>query len=360
MAGTTIGQIFRLTTFGESHGDATGGVIDGCPAGLKIDIDFIQKELTRRKTGQSFFSSQRKEDENIVFISGVFEGKTTGTPLAFIIKNSDAKSDDYELLKNIFRPSHADFTYEEKYGLRDYRGGGRASARETVARVVAGAIAKILLMHYKIAITGYVSQIGNISLDADFKKFDLSFIEKNPVRCPDKKKSIKMVQFLETIKKEKDTAGGVINCIISSCPPGLGEPVFDKLQADLAKAMLSIPSVKGFEYGSGFHASVLKGSENNDIFELGKDKKVKTKTNRSGGIQGGISNGEDIFFRVAFKPIPSVMQKQNTLDKNRKKVTLEIKGRHDVCIVPRAVPVVEAMAAIVIADHLLRNKTARI
>jgi len=359
MAGNTIGKIFKLTTFGESHGEATGGVIDGCPAGLKIDIDFIQKELTRRKAGQSFFSSSRKENDEVIFLSGLFDEFTTGTPLAFIVKNTNAKPDEYRTLKDLYRPSHADFTYENKYGIRDYSGGGRTSARETVARVVAGAIAKLILHHYKIKITAYVSQIGNIVLHKSYKKLDFNLIETNSVRCPDAYTAAQMQSYLEIVKKDKNTAGGVIACVVSSCPVGLGEPVFDKLQADLAKAMLSIPSVKGFEYGSGFIAASMLGSENNDIFITDKNKRIVTKTNNSGGIQGGISNGNDIFFRVAFKPIASIMKEQKTINKSKKQIIFEIKGRHDVCVVPRAVPIVEAMTALVLTDHLLRNKTAR-
>jgi len=357
MAGNTIGQIFKLTTFGESHGEAIGGVIDGCPAGLEIDFNFIQKELTRRKTGQSFFSSKREEKDEVEFLSGLFDGQTTGAPLAFIIKNSNAKSDDYKTIKDIYRPSHADYTYAQKYGIRDYRGSGRASARETIARVIAGALAKLVLQQSHIKIIAYVSQIGNIKLQKTYKELDLNTIDSNLVRCPDENTAIQMLDYLEIIKKSNDSVGGVITCIVSSCPIGLGEPVFDKLQADLAKAMLSIPSVKGFDYGDGFDATSLLGSENNDIFSTDVNEKIITKTNHSGGIQGGISNGEDIYFRVAFKPIASIMKEQQTIDVNKNKVLLEIKGRHDVCALPRAVPIVEAMAAIVLTDHFLRNKT---
>ncbi len=359
MAGNTIGQIFRLTTFGESHGEAIGGVIDGCPAGLKIDYDFIQQELTRRKTGQSFFASNRNEKDEITFLSGLFEGNTTGTPLTFIVKNTNANSEDYKSIKDIYRPSHADFTYEKKYGIRDYRGGGRASARETVARVVAGAVAKLILNHYKIKITAYVSQIGDIKLNKDYKYLDFDKIENSPVRCPDEEVSEQMLKHLEIIKKDNNSVGGVVSCIISSCPIGLGEPIFDKLQADLAKAMLSIPSVKGFDYGSGFEASTMLGSVNNDVFITDSKERIATKTNYSGGIQGGISNGEDIYFRVAFKPIASIMKDQQTINKNKQNIIIDIKGRHDICVVPRAVPIVEAMAAIIITDHLLRDKASK-
>jgi len=356
MAGNTIGKLFKLTTFGESHGEAIGGVIDGCPAGLKINKDFIQLELTRRKTGPSFFSSNREEKDEVNFISGLFDGQTTGAPLAFVIKNINAKSDDYETIKEIYRPSHADYTYDKKYSIRDYRGGGRASARETVARVVAGAIAKQVLEQSQIKIIAYVSQIGSIKLQKTYKELDFKTIESNFVRCPDADTAQQMLDYIEIVKNNNDSVGGVITCVVSLCPIGLGEPIFDKLQADLAKAMLSIPSVKGFDYGSGFDAASMLGSENNDIFVIDNNQQITTKTNHSGGIQGGISNGEDIYFRVAFKPIASIMKEQQTIDRNKNQVTLKIKGRHDVCAIPRAVPIVEAMAAIVFTDHFLRNK----
>jgi len=360
MAGNTIGQFFKLTTFGESHGEVIGGVIEGCPAGLKINNKFIELELTRRKPGQSFFSTERNEDDKIEFVSGLHHQFTTGAPIAFLIQNKDVKSADYEHIKNIYRPSHADFTYDQKYGIRDYKGGGRASARETAARVAAGAVAKLLLRHYKIKIIAYVTQIGNIVLEKNYQVLDLTLTEKNSVRCPEPKTAEKMIKYLEELKKKKDTTGGIIKCIVFSCPAGLGEPVFDKLQADLAKAMLSIPSVNGFEYGSGFHAAFQTASKHNDAFYINKKKEIKTKTNHSGGIQGGISNGEDIYFNVAFKPIPSIMRKQSTVTSNKENIIFEPKGRHDCCAVPRAVPVVEAMAALVLADHVLRNKIIKI
>jgi chorismate synthase len=353
MAGNTFGQLFRLTTFGESHGSAIGGIIDGCPSGMELDINFINNELARRKPGQSSISSSRKEKDEITFLSGIFEGKTTGAPIAFLIPNQDQKSEDYDHLKNVYRPSHADYTYKAKYGHTDYRGGGRASARETVARVAGGAIAKIYLNKFKINIQAFVSQIGEIKINQEISKINFHKINNNILRCPDEKVAAAMIKYLDKIKKEGDTVGGIISCKISGCPVGLGEPVFDKLQADLAKAMLSIQAVKGFEYGSGFAAASLKGSEHNDEFVM-KGNKIHTITNYSGGIQGGISNGEDIYFNVAFKPVPTIMQAQNTVDKKGKNVLLEAKGRHDVCVVPRAVPIVEAMAALVIADHCVK------
>jgi chorismate synthase len=356
MAGNTTGKLFCLTTFGESHGDAIGGVIDGCPPGLKINMDFIQNELERRKPGQSFLTTERKETDKVEFLSGIFNGKTTGTPIGFIIKNINKKTEDYEFLKDVYRPSHADYTYEKKYGIRDYRGGGRASARETATRVVGGAVAKIFLKNAGIKIFAYVSKIGNIELEKDFKVLDFEQIEKSLVRCPDKEISEKMIDLLKNIKDEGDSIGGVISCITQGVPVGLGEPVFDKLQADLAKAMLSINAAKGFEYGSGFKSSCKKGSELNDSFII-EDGEIITKTNNSGGIQGGISNGQDIYFNVAFKPVPTIKKQQQTIDKNGKNIVFSGKGRHDTCIVPRAVPVVEAMTAIVLADHYLRFKS---
>ncbi|MBC8486410.1 MAG: chorismate synthase [Bacteroidetes bacterium] len=355
MAGNTFGKIFKLTTFGESHGKAIGGIIDGCPAGLEIDFDFIRDELDRRKPGQSALTTQRKESDNVEFLSGIFEGKTTGTPIAFLIWNEDRDSKDYDHLKEVYRPSHADFTFEQKYGVRDHRGGGRSSARETAARVAGGAFAKLLLQREAIKITAFVSQIGNVILNKDYKYFDIKTIESSPVRCPDKDTSDRMVKLIEKVKSEGDTIGGVISCFIQGVPAGLGEPVFDKLQADLAKAMLSINAAKGFEYGSGFRAAQMKGSEHNDLFEKAGDK-IVTKTNYSGGIQGGISNGQDIYFRVAFKPVATLMMDQETVNKKGEKVILKGRGRHDVCVVPRAVPIVEAMAALVMADFYLRNE----
>lgn len=351
MAANTFGEIFRLTSFGESHGSAIGGIIDGCPPGIDVDKVFLQNELNRRRPDNNFFTSDRKEDDVLKILSGVFNGKTTAGPIGFFVENKDAKSSDYNFLKNVFRPSHADFTYFKKYGIYDYRGGGRASARETLSRVVAGGFAKLILKKYNINIFAFTTQIGNVKFD-DNIKFSIPDIDKSLVRCPDVKVSKKMLEYLKCIKQEKDTCGGIVKCSIKGVKPGLGEPVFDKLQADLAKAMLSINAVKGFEYGSGFSSASMKGSENNDLF----NNDFSTKTNFSGGIQGGISNGQDIYFNVAFKAVPTIMKPQLSYDKNGNEVLISPKGRHDVCCVPRAVPVVEAMAAIVIADHLLRNK----
>lgn len=359
MAGNSFGQIFRLTTFGESHGPAIGGIIDGCPAGLKLDMKFIQSELDRRKPGQSKIVTQRKETDQVNFLSGIFEGKTTGTPLAFVIFNSNQKSKDYNHLINSYRPSHADFTYQEKYGIRDHNGGGRSSARETAARVVAGAIAKLILKKEKISVHAFVSSVGDIHLEKEYTEVNLKKIESNEIRCPDTVTAKKMIARINEIRKEGNTIGGVISSIISGLPVGLGEPVFDKLHADLGKAMLSINAVKGFEYGSGFAGTFLKGSEHNDVF-VKEGKKIKTLTNHSGGIQGGISNGMDVNFRVAFKPVATIMQEQDSVDSKGKKVKLKGKGRHDPCVLPRAVPIVEAMAALTIVDHLLRNKSSRI
>jgi chorismate synthase len=359
MAGNTFGQIFRLTTFGESHGKAIGGIIDGCPAGLHIELEFVQQELNRRRPGQSPQTSARQEDDKVEFLSGIFEGKSTGAPIAFIIWNKDQKPEDYNQLKDLYRPSHADFTYDQKYGFRDYRGGGRSSARETACRVVGGAIAKLLLNQVKINITAYVTQVGTVCLEKDYHSLDLDKIETSPVRCPDKEVSLKMEKLFEELKEKGDTAGGVIQCIITGVPAGLGEPVFDKLHAELGKAMLSINAVKGFDIGSGFSAAGMKGSAHNDIFK-NKAGEITPATNFSGGIQGGISNGQDIHFRVAFKPVATLMTNQETLDKSGNLKAFTGKGRHDVCVVPRAVPIVEAMAALVIADYLLLAKVSRI
>jgi len=358
MAGNSFGQIFKITTFGESHGAMIGVVIDGCPSGLKIDEEFIQHELNRRKPGQSKITSKRREDDKFEIVSGVFEGKTTGTPLTIIIRNTDQKPGDYAHLADVFRPSHADYTYQEKYGIRDFRGGGRSSARETAARVAAGAIAKLLLKKQGITFSAYVSQVGTVKMAETEKVFSLHEIEKTIIRCPEKSTAEKMIKLIEKTKKEGDTLGGVITGVISNCPVGLGEPVFDKLHADLGKAMLSINAVKGFEYGSGFEGTKMKGSEHNDIpLSLRRGERGEaTATNHSGGIQGGISNGMEIRFKVAFKPIATIMQDQQSIDKKGNKVIIDGKGRHDPCVVPRAVPIVEAMAALVIADHLLRNK----
>ncbi len=358
MAGNSFGHIFKLTTFGESHGEAIGGIIDGCPAGLKMDFDFVQSELDRRKPGQSHIVTQRKESDEVKFLSGIFEGVSTGAPIGFVIQNENQKSKDYEHLKDAFRPSHADYTYEKKYGTRDYRGGGRSSARETASRVVAGAVAKLLLNHYNIKIFAYVSQVQHIKLEKSFSEINVADIEKNIIRCPDEKTAQQMVELIETIRKQGDTVGGIVTCVAKQVPIGLGEPVFDKLHAELGKAMLSINAVKGFEYGTGFDAIHYKGSEQNDIFENRNG--IRTKTNNSGGIQGGISNGEDIYFNVAFKPVATLIQKQQTVNKSGEEIILEGKGRHDPCVLPRAVPIVEAMTALVLADYLLLNKTSKL
>jgi chorismate synthase len=354
MAGNTFGNIFKITTFGESHGPAIGGVIDGCPSGIEIDLDLIEKEMQRRKPGQSSIVTQRKEEDSVTFYSGIFEGKTTGTPIGFLIHNNDQKSKDYSHIKNTYRPSHADYVYEKKYGHRDYRGGGRSSARETASRVVAGAIAKQVLKSVKI--TAYVSSVGNIIVDKHYSLLDFNNIEKNPVRCADPQSAVEMENYIKEIRKEGDTIGGVVSCVIENCPIGLGEPVFDKLHAELGKAMLSINAVKGFEFGSGFNGTKLKGSEHNDSFSSDG----KTKTNNSGGIQGGISNGMDIYFKVAFKPVATIMKSQKTIDSKNNEVEMKGKGRHDPCVVPRAVPIVEAMSALVILDYYLLNKTYNI
>lgn len=359
MAGNTFGNIFRLTTFGESHGKAIGGIIDGSPAGLEIDYEFIQEELDRRRPGQSDLTTSRKEEDKVEFISGIFEGKSTGTPISFIIWNKDQKPEDYSQLKELYRPSHADFTYDQKYGFRDYRGGGRSSARETACRVVGGAVAKLLLNHEKIEIKAYVTQIGTVKLEQEYLITDLSKTDNSPVRCPNAETSLKMEKLIEELKEKGDTTGGIVQCIISGVPAGVGEPVFDKLHAELGKAMLSINAVHGFEYGSGFAGSSMKGSEHNDTFLKIQDK-ISTTTNFSGGIQGGISNGQDIYFRVAFKPIASLMTDQPTIDQRGNIQILSGIGRHDVCVVPRAVPIVEAMAALVIADYLLISRISRI
>ncbi len=365
MPGNTFGKIFRLTTFGESHGAAIGGVIDGCPSGLKIDEDKIRAALERRKPGQSKITTQRKESDEFEILSGVFDGKALGSPLAFIIRNQDYKPSDYDNLKDVYRPSHADYTYDAKYGIRDYRGGGRSSARETAARVFAGAIAESFLKEAedgddKISIRAFVSQVGNIKTEKDYSLLDLTRIESNIVRCPDETVAEKMIQLIEDVRKDGDTVGGVITCVIQNVPVGLGEPVFDKLQADLAKAMMGINAAHGFEYGSGFKGVEMKGSQHNDRFEKDPSGKIITKSNYSGGILGGISNGMDIYFRVAFKPVSTLMKSQQTLDVKGNEVELKGKGRHDSCVVPRAVPIVEAMAAIVLADHVLRNRNTKL
>ncbi|WP_299391275.1 chorismate synthase [uncultured Gelidibacter sp.] len=350
MAGNSFGKLFKLTTFGESHGAALGGVIDGCPSGIQLDFDAIQLEMDRRKPGQSDIVTQRKESDVVEFLSGIFEGKTTGTPIGFIIKNTNQKSNDYSHIKDVYRPSHADYTYDQKYGIRDYRGGGRSSARETACRVVAGAIAKQMLKDVKIH--AYTSSVGDLFLEKPYQDLDFSKIESNTVRCPDENIANQMIERIREIRKEGDTIGGTVTCVIQNLPVGLGEPVFDKLHAELGKAMLSINAVKGFEYGSGFCGAKMKGSDHNDQF----NPNGSTKTNLSGGIQGGISNGMDIYFRVAFKPVATVIQKQNTLDNKGNIVEMQGKGRHDPCVVPRAIPIVEAMAALVLADYQLLRR----
>ena len=351
MAGNKFGNLFSLTTFGESHGLAIGGIIDGCPAGVKIDQKIIQQDLDRRKPGQSKIVSQRKENDMVQIFSGIFEGKSTGTPIGFIIKNKDQKTKDYSHIKDSYRPSHADFVYDEKFGFRDYRGGGRSSARETAIRVVGGSIAKQFLKD--IVVQAYVSRVGDVKVDKHYSELDLSKTEKNMVRCPDLVTAKKMEELIKSIRKEGDTVGGIITCVVKNVPTGLGEPVFDKLHARLGGAMLSINAVKGFEYGSGFESSKFKGSEHNDIFQ----KDGSTSTNYSGGIQGGISNGMDIYFNVAFKPVATVMKKQKSINKDGNEIILEAKGRHDPCVLPRAVPIVESMTALVIADHVLIKRT---
>jgi len=350
MAGNSYGTIFKITTFGESHGDALGGIIDGCPPGITIDLNAIQQEMNRRKPGQSAIVSQRKEADEVQLLSGIFEGKTTGTPIGFIIPNTNQKSDDYSHIKDNYRPSHADYVYEKKYGIRDYRGGGRSSARETASRVLAGAIAKQIIPEIKI--NAFVSSVGTIFLDKPYQDLDFSKTEANIVRCPDEATSEKMETYIREIRKAGDTVGGTVTCVIQNVPVGLGEPVFDKLHAELGKAMLSINAVKGFEFGSGFCGAQMKGSEHNDLH----NNDGTTKTNLSGGIQGGISNGMDIYFRVAFKPVATIMQVQETLNNQGDLELSQGKGRHDPCVVPRAVPIVEAMAAIVLADFFLLNK----
>ncbi|QED39063.1 chorismate synthase [Antarcticibacterium arcticum] len=353
MAGNSFGTIFKLTTFGESHGTAIGGIIDGCPAGIMLDLEKVQEELDKRRPGQSAIVTQRKETDTVEFLSGIFEGRSTGTPIGFIIKNSNQKSGDYSHIQDSYRPSHADYTYDEKYGVRDYRGGGRSSARETACRVVGGAIAKQVIP--EIGFSTFTSSVGDIYID-DEKDLDLSLIESNPVRCPDPVSAEKMEALIREIRSQGDTIGGTVQCVIKNVPKGLGEPVFNKLHAELGKAMLSINAVKGFEFGSGFKGTQMKGSEHNDLF----NPDGSTVTNLSGGIQGGISNGMDIYFKVAFKPVATIMQKQQTINSKGEEVEMQGKGRHDPCVVPRAVPIVEAMAALVLADFFLQNKTSKI
>lgn len=356
--GNSFGKLFSITTFGESHGAAIGVIIDGCPAGLGIDETFIQSELNRRKPGQSKITTQRKEEDKFKILSGVFEGKSTGVPIAIEIENTDQRSKDYSHIAESFRPSHADYTYETKYGVRDYRGGGRSSARETAARVAAGAIAKLLLRKSGIEINGFVSQVGEIKAP-HYLTLDLSKTEDNIVRCPDAATAEKMIALIDQVRLQRDTIGGIVTCVIKSSPVGLGEPVFDKLHAALGHAMLGINAVKGFEYGSGFEGTKLRGSRHNDEF-YNDGERIRTRTNHSGGIQGGISNGEDIYFDVAFKPVATIMQDQQSVDKEGNEVTVSGKGRHDPCVVPRAVPIVEAMAALVMADFLLLARNSKI
>lgn len=359
MMRNSFGHIFTLTTFGESHGAGVGGVVDGMPAGIEIDIDFIQKELDRRKPGQSRITTGRQEGDAVELLSGVFEGKSTGCPIGFLVRNTNQHSGDYENVRDVFRPSHADFTYTQKYGLRDYRGGGRSSARETISRCVGGALAKLVLKQIGIEVTAYTSQVGTIALDRDYTKYDLAAIESNPVRCPDQEVAKQMERLILDVKSEGDTIGGVVTCVIKGSPVGLGEPAFSKLHADLGAAMLGINAVKGFEYGEGFDGVGQKGSEQNDIF-FSDNGEISTRTNHSGGIQGGISNGQDIYFRVLFKPVATQLRRQPTVTRLGEETELEMKGRHDPCVLPRAVPVVEAMAAMTILDHYLLNETVKL
>lgn len=359
MTRNTFGNLFTLTTFGESHGEAVGGVIDGMPAGIDIDLDFIQQELNRRRPGQSNITTSRQEADKVELLSGVFEGKSTGCPIGFIVRNTNQRSKDYENLRSLFRPSHADFTYEQKYGVRDYRGGGRSSARITISRCVGGALAKLALKQLGISVQAYTSQVGPIALNRDYRLYDLDLTESNAVRCPDLEKAQEMETLITQIKKEGDTIGGVITCVIKGCPVGLGEPEFGKLHAALGGAMLSINAAKGFEYGEGFEGVSARGSEQNDIFQ-NINGQITTKTNHSGGIQGGISNGQDIYFRVAFKPVATILMDQGTVDKEGNQTIFKTSGRHDPCVLPRAVPIVEAMAAMTILDFtLLKNSGNR-
>ena len=355
MAGSIFGNFLKITTFGESHGEMMGAVIDGLPAGIKVDVDFVRQELQRRKPGQSHITTQRKENEEFQIVSGVFEGKSLGTPIAILIPNSDAKSKDYDHLKEVYRPSHADFTYDKKYAHRDHRGGGRSSARETVSRVAAGGVAQSLLNTQGIECISFVSSIHDINSNINLSQVNSLQVESNIVRCPDQNVAEAMINRIEEVKKDGDSVGGVITGIIRNCPAGLGEPVFHKLHADLASAMMGINAVKAFEIGSGFDSTTMKGSEHNDAFNV-KNEAIGTKTNNSGGVQGGISNGMDIIFRVAFKPVATIMQSQDSVDSSGNPVELKGKGRHDPCVVPRAVPIVDAMARLVIADHVLMQR----
>lgn len=357
---STYGKLVKIATFGESHGAGIGVVIEGCPAGIEFDTDFIQHELDRRKPGQSRITTQRREADEFEVLSGVFEGKTTGTPIAMLIRNQDQRSKDYSHIATQYRPSHADYTYQAKYGTRDYRGGGRSSARETAARVAAGAVAKLVLAKVGISVQAYVSQVGKLKLEKNYRELELDKAEENAVRCPDPAMAQQMFDYIDEIRKKGDSIGGVVDCVIKGTPAGLGEPVFDKLHAELGKAMLSINAVKGFEYGSGFAGVEMYGSEHNDAIYTDEQGKVYTKTNHSGGIQGGISNGEDIYFRVAFKPVATIMQDQDSVNEQGEKVIVQGKGRHDPCVVPRAVPIVEAMAALVLLDFYMRQQASRI
>jgi chorismate synthase len=359
VAGSNFGTLFRISTFGESHGKALGVIVDGCPAGIAIDEDYISTELARRRPGQSKIVTQRKEADQAQILSGVFEGYSTGTPIAMVIFNADARSKDYSHIADKFRPSHADYTFHAKYGARDYRGGGRSSARETAARVAGGAIAKLFLKHYGVDIFAYTSQVGKLQMSKNYQEISKELIESNPVRCPDPTMAAEMEDYIKEIRKDGDTVGGVVSAVVQGCPSGLGEPVFDKLHADLAKAIMSINACKGFEYGSGFEGVSMRGSEHNDAFYQ-EGEEVKTRTNYSGGIQGGISNGMDIYFRAAFKPVATIVADQESVNEAGESVTVSGKGRHDPCVVPRAVPIVEAMTALVIADHLLRQRASQV
>ena len=354
----TFGNIFTLTSFGESHGKAIGGIIDGFPAGIRIDEDFVQHELARRRPGQSALTTGRKEADTVEFLSGIYEGVSTGCPIGFVVWNTNQHSSDYDNMKDVFRPSHADFTYTQKYGIRDHRGGGRSSARETISRVVGGALAKLALKEIGVQITAFTSQVGTLALDKSYAQYDLRHIEDNPVRCPDPVLARQMEELILRVKGEGDTVGGTVSCIIQGCPVGLGEPAFGKLHAALGNAMLSINAAKGFEYGQGFGSMELRGSQQNDVF-YNENGHIALRTNRSGGIQGGISNGEDIYFRVAFKPVATILMEQPTVDKEGHETILKARGRHDPCVLPRAVPIVEAMAAMTILDYYLLNKTTR-
>ena len=357
--GNSFGTLFKITTFGESHGTAIGVIIDGCPSGLNIDASFIQSELDRRRPGQSKITTQRNESDTFEILSGVFEEKSTGVPICIVIKNKDQKNKDYAHISDKYRPSHADYTYQQKYGHRDYRGGGRSSARETASRVAAGAVAKLLLKQYGINIQAYVSQVGDLNINRSYKELDLRKVEENIVRCPDRKIAEQMISLIDTVRKDRDTIGGIVSCVITGTPVGLGEPVFDKLHAALGQAIFSINAVKGLEIGSGFEGVKMRGSNHNDII-YNKNNKIQTRTNYSGGIQGGISNGEDIYFNVAFKPVATIMQDQDSVDHQGNFTTVAGKGRHDPCVVPRAVPIVEAMAALVIADFYLIHLTTKL